>query len=102
MRKLPAALVALATAVNLVVLAVPVSVDVVEPAGVERGGPADDAVDLVALAQEQLGQVGAVLPCDARDQRALQVAAPQLLRDGPRSFKSDEWSETLLPVTALH
>jgi hypothetical protein len=31
-------------------------VDVIEPAGVERRGPPDDAVDLVALTQQQLGQ----------------------------------------------
>ena len=32
---------------------------------------ADQAVDLVALVQQQLGEVRAVLPGDARDERAL-------------------------------
>ena len=48
-----------------------VLVDVVEPLGVERARAADDAVDLVALGEQQLGQVRAVLAGDAGDERAL-------------------------------
>ena len=36
-------------------------------------GAADHAVDLVALLEQQLGQVGAVLPGDPGDQRALRA-----------------------------
>src|SRR5205807_424873 len=43
----------------------------IEPFGVERAGAADDPVDLVALGQQQLGQVRAVLAGDAGDERAL-------------------------------
>ena len=48
-----------------------VLVDVVEAFRVERARAADHAVDLVALREQQLGQVGAVLPGDAGDERAL-------------------------------
>ena len=48
-----------------------VLVDPVEPLGVEARRAADDPVHLVALAEQQLGEVGAVLACDAGDQRAL-------------------------------
>ena len=39
--------------------------------GVEAGRAPDDAVDLVALVEQQLGQVRAVLAGDAGDQRFL-------------------------------
>jgi len=42
--------------------------DVVDPPGVEGAAAADEAVDLVSLLQEQLGEIAAVLPGDARDQ----------------------------------
>jgi hypothetical protein len=42
--------------------------DVVDAPGVERAAAADEAVDLVSLLQEQLGEIAAVLPGDARDQ----------------------------------
>ena len=45
-----------------------VLVDVVQPGGVEGTGPADDAVDLVPLRQQQLRQVAAVLPGDPGDE----------------------------------
>ena len=45
-----------------------VDVDVVETAGVERGGAADDAVDLVPLREQELDQVRPVLAGDAGDQ----------------------------------
>ena len=74
-------------------------VDVIEPAGVERRGPPDDAVDLVALTQQQLGQIATVLPPDACDQCSLQ-AAPRLFRDIPESIKNDEQLGILLLWTA--
>ena len=46
-----------------------VVVEVVDAAGVEGAGAADDAVDVVALRQEELGEVGAILPGDAGDER---------------------------------
>ena len=45
-----------------------VAVEVVDPVGVEGRGAADDAVDLVALVEQQLGEVGAVLAGDAGDE----------------------------------
>ena len=47
---------------------VEVLVEVVDPVGVEGAGPADEAVDLVALAEQEFGQVGAVLAGDAGDE----------------------------------
>jgi hypothetical protein len=41
-----------------------VAIEMVDPARVERAGAADQPVDLVALLQEQLGEVGAVLAGD--------------------------------------
>ena len=46
-----------------------IAVEVVDPARVERARATDEAVDLVALLEEELGQVGAVLSGDAGDQR---------------------------------
>ncbi len=46
-----------------------VLVEVVDALGVERRGAALDAVHRVTLGQQQLGEVGAVLPGDAGDQR---------------------------------
>ena len=43
--------------------------DVVDAPGVEGAAPADEAVHLVALLEQQLGQVAAVLPGDAGDER---------------------------------
>ena len=48
------------------VLVVRVAVEVVDPAGVEQRGAPDQAVDLVALAEQELGEVGPVLAGDAR------------------------------------
>ena len=48
-------------------------VEVVDAAGVERRAAADDAPHLVALFQQQLGQVRAVLAGDAGDQGRLAV-----------------------------
>jgi len=58
---------------------VQVLVQVVDAVGVEQAGAALDAVHLVALVQQQFGQVGAVLAGDEGDffsmgtQRALQA-----------------------------
>ena len=53
-----------------------VLVDVVDPPGVEGRGAPDQAVDLVALVEQELGQVRPVLPGDPGDQRFLHDAAP--------------------------
>ena len=45
-----------------------VLVEVVDAVGVEQRRAALDAVHLVALAHQQFGEVGAVLPCNAGDQ----------------------------------
>jgi len=44
-----------------------IHVEVIDAVGIESGCAADDAVDLVALAQQQLHEVAAVLACDAGD-----------------------------------
>ncbi len=46
----------------------PVLVKVIDTIGIERRGPALDAVHLVALAQQELRQIRAILSCYARDQ----------------------------------
>ena len=50
-------------------LLVRILVQVVDAGGVEHRGAALDAVDHVALVEQELGQVGAVLPGDAGDER---------------------------------
>ena len=40
-----------------------VIVDMVNAIGIETGGTADDAVDLVAFFKQEFSEVGAVLPC---------------------------------------
>ena len=57
-----------------------VLVEVVDPRRVERRRAADQAVHLVALAEQQLGQVGAVLAGDPGDQCALHNSQPILAR----------------------
>ncbi len=54
----------------------------VDSAGVEGRGPPLDPVHLVALGQQQLGQIGPVLAGDAGDQRTL-AHAPALPSLGP-------------------
>jgi len=44
-----------------------VGVEMLDTAGVEGGRAADYAVDFVAFLDQELGQVGAVLACDACD-----------------------------------
>ncbi|OQC68231.1 MAG: hypothetical protein BWX48_00138 [Verrucomicrobia bacterium ADurb.Bin006] len=48
-----------------------IGIDRIEPAGVESAGAADDAMDLVAFAQQELSEVRTVLAGDACDQRLL-------------------------------
>ncbi len=45
-----------------------VGVNAVQPAGVEGAGAADQAVNLVAFGEQQLREVGTVLPGDAGDE----------------------------------
>jgi len=45
-------------------------VEMVDASGVEGAAAADDAPDLVALGQEQFGQIGPILAGDAGDKRA--------------------------------
>ena len=45
-----------------------IGVEVVDARGVEGAGAADDAVDFVALLEQQIGEVGAVLAGDAGDE----------------------------------
>jgi hypothetical protein len=76
-------------------LFVRVVVQVLDAISVERGRAADDAMDLIALGDEQFGQVAAVLPGDARDQRPFHLrhrcscsgyaeASPGVWSAGPR------------------
>ncbi len=46
-------------------------VEVIDAVGIEQARPPHQAMHLIALGQQQLGQVGAVLAGDAGDQRAL-------------------------------
>ena len=48
-----------------------ISIDVVQTLGVEGRGSPDETVHLIALGQEQLGQVRTVLSSDAGDERLL-------------------------------
>ena len=41
-----------------------VLIDMIYSIGVEGAGPADNPMDLVAFAEEQLGQVATILACD--------------------------------------
>jgi hypothetical protein len=61
---------------------VSVAIDVVDATGVEGGGSSDDAVDLVALLQEQLGEVGAVLARNAGDEGSLDTRLHAQLLSG--------------------
>jgi hypothetical protein len=59
-------------------LLVRVLIEVVDAVRVEEGGAALDAVDLVPLLQQELRQVGSVLPRDAGDQCAFGHVLPRL------------------------
>jgi hypothetical protein len=56
-------------------LLVGIAVEMVDPLGVERGRPAHEPVDLVALLEQLLGEEGPVLPSDAGDHGALHRGA---------------------------
>jgi hypothetical protein len=47
-----------------------------EPLRMESAGPPDQPVDRVAFREQQLGQVGAILPGDPRDERYLHAGSP--------------------------
>ena len=67
---------------KLLVRLVRILVEVLDAAGVERRRAALDAVDVVALVEQQLGEIGAVLSGDAGDERDL--ADPRLIHELPR------------------
>jgi hypothetical protein len=48
-------------------LAVRILVDVVNPFGVKRARPPNDAVYLIILGEEQFGHIGTILPSDTGD-----------------------------------
>ena len=50
------------------VVDVGILVDMIHPLGIERGGASFYAVDFIALFQQKLGQIGAVLTGDAGDE----------------------------------
>jgi hypothetical protein len=50
---------------------------VLDPLELLDARPADDAGHLVALLEQELGQIGAVLPGDPGDQRALLHRSPR-------------------------
>ena len=56
-------------------LLVRIAVEMVDPLGVERGRPAHEPVDLVALVEQLLGEERPVLPGDAGDDGALHSGA---------------------------
>ena len=74
-------------------LLVGVRIDVIETVGVESRCPADDTVYLVPLAEQKLGEIGAVLPCDAGDERfgGLMVGCDQRYRSVEFCFIDSAW-----------
>jgi hypothetical protein len=46
-----------------------IGIEVIETIGIESRSAADDSVNLVSFAEQELGEIGAVLPCDAGDER---------------------------------
>ena len=61
-------------------VALGILVKVLDPAGVEGAASSDDAVDLVALVDEELGQVAAVLSGDAGDEGHFTTSATTFQR----------------------
>ena len=49
-------------------LIVGVRIDMLQPACVERARPPNNAMNLVAFGEQQLGKVRSILACDSRDQ----------------------------------
>src|SRR4029078_4653298 len=60
-------------------------VDVIDALGVERGRTADETVHLVALGQQQFGQVAAVLSGDTGDEGALASCGFSHCGESPRT-----------------
>ena len=54
---------------------VEIPVQMIDPVGVECAGPADEAVDLIPLAEQKLCQVGTVLARDPGDERFFHLEA---------------------------
>jgi hypothetical protein len=55
-----------------------VPVETVDAFGVKCSGPLDDAVHLITLAEQELGEIRAVLSGDAGDERFFHFANPDL------------------------
>ena len=73
-------------------------VEVLDPLGVERAGPADQAVDLVALGQQEFGQIGAILSGDAGNQRPSWIIMIPL--NGHRGRRGVAWFADVVPCVA--
>ena len=61
---------------EIAVIQVRVLVDMVHPCCIEQAGSALDAMHQIAFGQQKLGQVRAVLPCDARDKGGFSLVLP--------------------------
>ncbi len=61
-----------------------VGVEMIDARSVKRARAADDAVDFVALFEQQIGQIAAVLAGDARDERFFHV----VISSGVVSFRA--------------
>lgn len=77
--------------VEACVLYMGVLIDLLDPACVERGGAALDAVDFVSLLQQQGGQIGSVLTRDSREQRDFRSQAYPLFLVGNDDDKMATW-----------
>ena len=72
-----------------------VDIEMIDTSGVERRRAALDAMDNVALPQQQLSKIGAVLPGHARDQCDLGWQWSELLCTwGTHAFFSASWQQT--------
>ncbi len=79
-----------------IVRRVRVLVDGLEPLGVEGAGTTENAVNLVPFAQQQLGQIGTVLPGDAGDERSLH---PSVLASFLASARGDSATAVCAPAS---
>jgi hypothetical protein len=61
---------------DFLTIAVRVVIDVVDAAGVEGTGTADDAMDFVALGKQQFSEIRTVLSGDASDESFFHLAPP--------------------------
>ncbi len=89
------------------ILLVGILVEMIDTVGIEAGRPALDAVHLVSLVQQELGQVGAVLSGDAGNQGALchrnaSPSARQYItrRDGKAATRAGSMPGSLLKNSA--